>query len=81
LTTAARTIRASDLVKDVESGLNDFAMMERYGITAKQLEYLLHRLVDAGLVTTEQLHARMKMAETAVTKAFVSIHESIEELE
>jgi len=56
-------------------------MMDKYGLTAKQLEYLLHKLVEAGLVTRKQLEARTSLAETGITKAFVSIQQSIDELD
>jgi predicted transcriptional regulator len=65
----------------VESGLSDFLMMEKYGLTEKQLEYLLHKLMESGLVTKAQLQQRANLAETAVTKAFVTVQESIEELD
>lgn len=76
-----RKIKASELVQDIESGLNDFQMMQKYGVDAKQLEYLFNKLTEAGLVTKSQLRERTALAETAITKAFVDVQSSIQELD
>lgn len=76
-----RKIKASELVQDIESGLNDFHMMQKHGVDAKQLEYLFNKLTEAGLVTKRQLRERTALAETAITKAFVDVQSSIEELD
>lgn len=81
VTSSPRKIQASQLLKDIESGLNDFQIMARYDINAKQLEYLFHKMVEAGVVTNKQLGQRTSLAETSVTRAFVDVRRSIEELD
>jgi DNA-binding HxlR family transcriptional regulator len=81
LTDSARKIRASELLKDVLAGLNDFQIMAKHAINAKQLEYLFHKMSEAGLITRKQLDSRTSLAETSITKAFVDVQRSIENLD
>jgi hypothetical protein len=55
--------------------------MEKYDLTAKQLELLLQQMVDKGVVTQEQIDERLNLAETAITKAFDETRRSIDELD
>lgn len=79
--TRERTVRASELLKDIQSGLNDSQIMAKYAITAKQLEYLFHRMVEARVISKQQLEQRTYLAETRITRAFVEVQRSIEELD
>ena len=81
VTHAPRKIQASQLLKDIQSGLSDIEIMERYDVNSKQLSYLFQKMVEAGLVTNKQLEQRTSLAETSVTKAFVDVQQSIEELD
>lgn len=81
MTTPARTIKASVLVKDLGAGLNDFQVMQKHGITPEQLDYLFHKMIQAGLITRQQLESRASLAETGITKAFVEVQQSMDELE
>lgn len=81
MTNSARKIRASELLKDVQAGLNDFQIMAKHGINAKQLEYLFHKMIEAGLIAKRELELRTSMAETSITKAFVDVQQSIDSLE
>ncbi len=76
-----RKIKASVLVKDLEARLNDYQVMEKHGLTADQLEYLFHKMVDAGLITRQLLETRASLAETNITKAFVEVQQSMDELD
>lgn len=76
-----RKIKASDLVRDLEARLNDFQVMQKHGLTPEQLEYLFHKMVQAGLITRQLLEARTSLAETNITKAFVEVQQSMDELD
>jgi len=76
-----RKIKASDLVKDLEARLNDYQVMQKHGLTPEQLEYLFHKMVQAGLITRQLLEARASLAETHITKAFVEVQQSMDELD
>lgn len=77
----ARKIKATELVNDVVAGMADPQLMSKYNIHASQLEALLQRLVDKGLVTQQQIDARVNLADTAITKAFVETQRSMQELD
>ena len=79
--TPARTIKASVLVKDLETGLNDLQVMQKHGLQPEQLDYLFYKMMQAGLLTRQQLEARSQLAETNITKAFVEMQQSMDELE
>jgi hypothetical protein len=76
-----RKIKAGDVVVDIEAGLSDHYLMRKYEISSRQLEFLLQRLLDKGLVTQQQLDDRMSLADTTVTRAFVDTQKSLEELD
>jgi uncharacterized protein (DUF433 family) len=78
---ATRKIRAGDVVRDITGGMNDPDLMEKYDLTAKQLELLLQQMVDKGVLTQEQINERLNLAETAITKAFDETRRSIDELD
>ncbi len=76
-----RKIKAVDVVKDIQSGVSDYQLMEKYGVSAKQLEFLLQKLLNKAMVTKQQLDDRLSLADTMVTKAFVDTQKSVEELD
>jgi uncharacterized protein (DUF433 family) len=80
VTSPVRRIKASVLVKDLEAGLNDYQVIQKHGLEPEQLEYLFHKMQQAGLVTRAQLEARSSLAETQITKAFVQVQQSMDEL-
>ena len=73
---AARTIKAKELVKDIRSGMTDFDLMEKYELDPPSLDRLLRHLVDADLVTQSQLEERTQLSDSQITRAFV---ESLED--
>ncbi len=76
-----RKIKASVLVKDLEAKMNDFQVMQKHGLNAEQLEYLFHKMVQAGLIKRQLLESRTSLAETNITKAFVEVQQSMDELD
>ncbi len=76
-----KTIRTHDIVNDLEGGVDDSALMEKYGLSPQQLELIFKKLLDAGLITIEQLYGRTGISGTAITKAFVDVYQSLAELD
>ncbi len=77
----ARRIKATDLVNDIIAGVADPQLMSKYYISASQLEALLQRLVHNGLITQRQIDARVSLADTSITRAFVETQRSMQELD
>ncbi|MEW6348384.1 MAG: hypothetical protein AB1646_04940 [Thermodesulfobacteriota bacterium] len=76
-----KTIRTHDIVNDLEAGVDDSALMDKYGLSPQQLELIFKKLLDAGLITVEQLYGRTSISGTAITKAFVDVYQSLAELD
>jgi hypothetical protein len=75
-----RKIKAKDVAEDVHAGVGDTLLMEKYGLTAKQLEGVLRKLLDVHLISHMQLYERTSLSDTQITKAFVDSEQAIEEL-
>jgi DNA-binding response OmpR family regulator len=52
-------ISATDAARCIRSGMDDSALMKRYGISAKALRSLLRKLVASGVVDQSELDKRM----------------------
>jgi transcription initiation factor IIE alpha subunit len=64
-------IKAKKVVRDIQAGMNDVLLMEKYHVNPKQLHKVLQKLVEADLITYMQLFERTQLSETQVSKAFV----------
>jgi uncharacterized protein (DUF433 family) len=73
--------RVKDVVKDIEAGVTDSYLMGKYDLSSGQLESLLRKIVNTGLVSQEQLDERLSLSDTAITKAFVEVQQSVQELD
>lgn len=59
-------IDAADAVHSIRAGLDDAALMNKYGISARGLESLFAKLVAAGAVTYEELEERLTKSHSNV---------------
>ena len=66
-----KKLRASELAKDIRSGMTDPKLMEKYELSAKGLSSAFQKLVDAGIVGKEELENR-----TSIYKDTIDIDES-----
>jgi hypothetical protein len=76
-----RTLKAKAIVQDVQAGMGDSLLMKKYQLSAKQLETVLRRLVEADLISHLQLYERTTLSDTQVTRAFVEAQQAIRELD
>jgi len=75
-----RKIKAKRVAADVHAGMGDSVLMEKYTLTAKELEAVLRKLVEVDLITHMELYERTSLSDTQITKAFVDSR-AIEELD
>lgn len=75
-----RTINAKMVAKDVHAGIGDTLLMKKYQLSAKQLESVLRKLVDADLISHLQLYERTSLSDTQITKAYVEAQRAVMEL-
>ena len=66
-----RTVNGKDLVKDIRSGMTDFELMVKHGLTVHDFNRVLGHLVDAGLITKEALQERQQLSDSQIIQAFV----------
>ena len=75
-----RKIKAREFVADLRSEMDDSALVEKYSLTRDQFHKLLRMALDSGLISADELQSRISHSKTAVTRAFVEMHEAIQEL-
>jgi hypothetical protein len=63
---AKRTIKAKDIVNDLRSGLTNFQLMEKYGLSSKGLQSIFAKLMEAGAVRVGELNGRVPLADDTV---------------
>jgi hypothetical protein len=76
-----RTLKAKAVVQDVHAGMGDSLLMKKYQLSAKQLETVLRRLVEADLISHLQLYERTSLSDTQVTRAYMETQQAIQELD
>jgi hypothetical protein len=76
-----RKIKAKEVARDVHAGMGDTPLMDKYNLSAKELELVLKRLVEADLITHMELYERTSLSDTQITKAFVDTQSAIRELD
>ncbi|MGO9567100.1 MAG: hypothetical protein ACLP5H_06120 [Desulfomonilaceae bacterium] len=75
-----RKINAKAVARDVHAGMGDILLMKKYQLSAKQLEGVLRRLVEADLISHLQLYERTSLSDTQMARAFVEANQAIREL-
>lgn len=72
-------IDAKQAVEDIRSGMDDAALMKKYGVSAKGLESLLKKLVTAGVLTSAEYEKRMERPEATIDIDFASFRLAVED--
>ncbi len=76
-----RKVKAMDVARDVQEGMGDTVLMEKYHLNAKQSESVLRKLLEADLITHMQLYERTSISDSQITRAFVESGKAIAELD
>jgi hypothetical protein len=76
-----RKLKAKDVARDVEGGMGDTLLMDKYHLNPKQLESVLRKLVEIDLITHMQLYERTSLSDSQITRAFVETQAAIKELD
>jgi hypothetical protein len=78
---AKKTVKGKKIARDVHAGMGDTALMEKYGLTPRQLEKVLRMLLDYDLITHMQLYERTSLSDSTVTRAFMEAEKAQLELD
>lgn len=65
-----RTINAKEAAADIRSGMTSSDLMQKYRVSAKGLEVLFRKLVDAGLLHENELHRQKEDRATTTPVAW-----------
>jgi hypothetical protein len=72
----ARSINGREFAGDIRSGMTDYELSRKYGLTGDEFERVLGYLMDAGLITKAQLRERQQLSDSQFLQAFVESRES-----
>ncbi len=76
-----RKINPHSVLSDIESGMDDNALMIRYNLNPRQLQSILRQIIDAGLVSAVELSGRLSITKSQVRDAFVEMGKTISKLD
>lgn len=69
-------INAQDVLDDIGAGMDDSLLMEKYRLSARGLDSLFRKLLDAGIIKESDLDRRMPLRENTVIVDFIPIPSS-----
>ncbi|MEW6349046.1 MAG: hypothetical protein AB1646_08280 [Thermodesulfobacteriota bacterium] len=61
-----RIVKATDLVRDIRGGMDDYDLMEKYSLSAKGLKNAFDKLAHAGAISRKELDRRMPTYDSTV---------------
>ena len=74
-------ISAKEFLTDIRSGMDEEALMIRYGLLPRQLQSAFRQIINAGLATPMELSKRLSITKSQVTDAFKEMGKAISELD
>ena len=74
-------ISAKEFLIDIRSGMDEEALMIRYGLLPRQLQSAFRQIINAGLATPMELSKRLSITKSQVREAFVEVGKAIKELD
>lgn len=66
---AKKTINAKEILTDIKGGMDDSALMQKYGLPEKNLQSVFKKLVDAGVLKQAELDVRASILIKSVEPA------------
>jgi hypothetical protein len=74
-------VSAKEFLIDIRSGMDEEALMIRYGLEPRQLQSAFRQIINAGLATPMELSKRLSITKSQVREAFVEVGKAITELD
>jgi hypothetical protein len=63
-------LSAKEVVQDIRAGMTDGELMAKYNLSAKGLQSVFQKLIDAGILISAELECRMPSAQQRVEAAW-----------
>ncbi len=76
-----RRIVAREFVEDLRHGLDDTELKQKYGLSDVGLGRVFDKLIDADLISLDELWERSQLSDSRITRAFVEAQNAIDELD
>lgn len=76
-----RRIVAREFVEDLRQGLDDAELKKKYDLTDVALSRVFDKLIDADLISLDELWERSLLSDSRITRAFVEAQAAIDELD
>jgi hypothetical protein len=76
-----RKLKVKELATDIIGGMTDSSLMDKYDLAERQLKRLLQKMVSRGYLTQDQLDARLDLDDTNVTREYIDVQQSIQEMD
>lgn len=76
-----RKIRTKEFVQDLRNGMGDRQFMEKYALSAEQLQSVFRKLVDSGTIDEMEPYMRTTLSESTITRALAESRRASLELE
>ena len=76
-----RRIVAREFVGDLRRGLDDSELKKKYDLSDVALGRLFDKLIDADLISLDELCERSQLSDSQITRAFVEAQSVIDELD
>jgi hypothetical protein len=74
-------INANEFVADLRRGVDDQQLMMKYRLTEPMLGKVFDKLIDADLLSLDELWKRSMLSDSQITRAYVEAQKAIDELE
>jgi len=75
-----KKVKAGEFVRDLRSGMDDEALMDKYALNRGQFHQLLRMAADSELIKTDELYSRISHSATAINRTFEEMQEAVNQL-
>ncbi len=72
-------VNTNSVLKDLRNGMDDNSLMEKHGLTLRQLQRLYRKMIKSGMLTPMEVSDRLCVTTSQIEKAFKQAAELLEE--
>lgn len=72
-------VNTNAALQDLRNGMDDNSLMEKYGLTLRQLQRLYRKMIKSGMLTPMEVSDRLCVTTSQIEKAFKQAAQLLEE--